>query len=36
MPDGREVVETTTVYEYEEKWGADWIDSSKFNDETKR
>jgi hypothetical protein len=32
MPDGREVVETTTIYEYEEKWEPNWIDSSKFND----
>lgn len=36
MPDGREVVETTTIYEYEEKWEPNWIDSSEFNDQTKK
>jgi hypothetical protein len=36
LPDGREVVETTTRYEYCEKWVPNWIDSSKFNDQNKR
>lgn len=36
LPDGRDVVETTTVYSYEEKWVNKWINSGEFNDPSKR